>query len=169
MTAQDRRKAIMAELARAQVPISATALAGILGVSRQIIVGDIALLRAGGTNIASTSRGYLIPTQSELVRQVVCNHSAHQTRDELYAMVDSGCTVLDVTVEHPVYGQLTASLQLSCRYDVDQFMQKMKDASAQPLSLLTEGIHSHTLAVPNEETYVRALDTLRQMHLLLDD
>ena len=95
-------------------------LAKQLGVSRQIVVGDVALLRAGGVQIVSTSRGYLIPPEEGLVRQVVCQHTPHQTQEELYAMVDGGCTVLDVTVEHPVYGEITAPLQLSCRYDVDE-------------------------------------------------
>ena len=119
MTAQERRNAILSHLQRGKSPLSATALAGLLGVSRQVIVGDVALLRAGGVQIVSTSRGYLIPPEEGLVRQVVCQHTPHQTQEELYAMVDGGCTVLDVTVEHPVYGQLTgrspaALLPLRC-------------------------------------------------------
>lgn len=169
LTAKQRREAILAQLEITPGPISATALASMLGVSRQIIVGDIALLRAGGINIASTSRGYLIPTETGMIRQVVCSHSAQQSQEELYAMVDGGCTVLDVIIEHPVYGQLTASLQLSSRYDVDQFMRKMEDSSAQPLSLLTEGIHAHTLSVPSEDAYRHTLDALRQLQILLED
>ena len=105
MTAKERREAILSHLKESKAPASATALAGLLGVSRQVIVGDVALLRAGGAQIVSTSRGYMISPEEGLVHQVVCHHTPQQTREELYTMVDCGCTVLDVTVEHPVYGE----------------------------------------------------------------
>lgn len=169
MTAQERRSAILSHLQRGKSPLSATALAGLLGVSRQVIVGDVALLRASGVQIVSTSRGYLIPPEEGLVRQVVCQHTPHQTQEELYAMVDGGCTVLDVTVEHPVYGEITAPLQLSCRYDVDEFVRKMQENGAQPLSLLTDGIHAHRLSADDEDAFTRVLAVLRSKRMLLED
>lgn len=169
MTAQERRNAILSHLQRGKSPLSATALAGLLGVSRQVIVGDVALLRAGGVQIVSTSRGYLIPPEEGLVRQVVCQHTPQQTQEELYAMVDGGCTVLDVTVEHPVYGEITAPLQLSCRYDVDEFVRKMQENGAQPLSLLTDGIHAHRLSADDEDAFARVLAVLRSKRMLLED
>ena len=51
MKAAERRQKIMASLSQAQVPISASALASQFGVSRQIIVGDIALLRAADSDV----------------------------------------------------------------------------------------------------------------------
>ena len=84
-------------------------------------------------------------------------------------MVDGGCTVLDVTVEHPVYGEITAPLQLSCRYDVDEFVRKMQENGAQPLSLLTEGIHAHRLSAPGEDAFTRVLAVLRSKRMLLED
>ena len=110
MTASERRQQIARLLSASQAPISATTLSQELGVSRQIIVGDIALLRAAGQEITATARGYVIPAQNGLLRRIACIHSAEETRDELDAMVDCGCTVVDVIVEHPVYGQLTAPL-----------------------------------------------------------
>ena len=109
MTAEQRRSRISARLHEAHQPISATALAKELGVSRQIIVGDVALLRAAGQAITATARGYVIPDAGEtgLPRQVACRHDGTGTRDELNAMVDCGCTVVDVIVDHPVYGQLS--------------------------------------------------------------
>lgn len=151
MTADERRSKILSQLSDA--PVSATALAKQFGVSRQIIVGDIALLRAGGYDITATPRGYIIPSHSGLVRRLACVHTGAQTQEELYLMVDCGCTVLDVVVEHPVYGQLTAALQLSSRFDVDQFVEKMDSRDARPLSALTEGIHLHTLACPSEAAF----------------
>ena len=92
MTAKERREAILSHLKESKAPASAAALAGLLGVSRQVIVGDVALLRAGGAQIVSTSRGYVIPSEEGLVHQVVCHHTPQQTREELYTMVDCGCT-----------------------------------------------------------------------------
>ena len=89
MTASERRQQIARLLSASQAPISATTLSQELGVSRQIIVGDIALLRAAGQEITATARGYVIPAQNGLLRRIACIHSAEETRDELDAMVDS--------------------------------------------------------------------------------
>ena len=121
MRAEERRQAIREFLQQARQPVSAGALAARYSVSRQIIVGDIALLRAAGADISATPRGYVILREtSGLVRQVAVQHDAAGMEAELNAMVDQGCTVLDVIVEHPIYGQLTGPLQLASRYDVGQ-------------------------------------------------
>ena len=113
MRAEERRQAIRELLQQAAQPVSAGALAARFSVSRQIIVGDIALLRAAGADISATPRGYVILRETAgLVRQVAVQHDAAGMEAELNAMVDQGCTVLDVIVEHPVYGQLTGPLQL---------------------------------------------------------
>lgn len=166
MTASERRQQIARLLSASQAPISATTLSQELGVSRQIIVGDIALLRAAGQEITATARGYVIPAQNGLLRRIACIHSAAETRDELDAMVDCGCTVVDVIVEHPVYGQLTAPLHLSSRLDVDQFMKRMDGAA--PLSQLTGGVHLHTLSCPDETAYEHLLQLLRQRGFLVE-
>lgn len=166
MTASERRQQIARLLSASQAPISATTLSQELGVSRQIIVGDIALLRAAGQEITATARGYVIPAQNGLLRRIACIHSSGETRDELDAMVDCGCTVVDVIVEHPVYGQLTAPLHLSSRLDVDQFMKRMDGAA--PLSQLTGGVHLHTLSCPDETAYEHLLQLLRQRGFLVE-
>ena len=166
MTASERRQQIARLLSASQAPISATTLSQELGVSRQIIVGDIALLRAAGQEITATARGYVIPAQNGLLRRIACIPSAEETRDELDAMVDCGCTVVDVIVEHPVYGQLTAPLHLSSRLDVDQFMKRMDGAA--PLSQLTGGVHLHTLSCPDETAYEHLLQLLRQRGFLVE-
>ena len=168
MTAAQRREKIYTQLMTAAAPVSATVLAKQYGVSRQIIVGDIALLRAEGRNITATPRGYMIVTTGGITVQLAVCHSAAETRDELYAMVDCGCLVQDVIVEHPVYGQLTAPLQLASRYDVDQFIRSMTSSDARPLSALTEGIHLHTLSCPGSEALAHLKEKLRQMGVLLE-
>ena len=169
MRAEERRQAIKYILQRASQPVSAAALASRFSVSRQIIVGDIALLRAAGADISATPRGYVIQKfPAGLLRQVACRHNGANMEAELNAMVDQGCTVLDVIVEHPVYGQLTGPLQLSNRYDVAQFIARCAQADAQPLSALTEGIHLHTLACPSEDAFLRVQSALRDMGVLLE-
>ena len=168
MTATQRRNAIYEQLIHASTPLSATVLAQQFSVTRQVVVGDIALLRAEGYRITATPRGYLIPVETGLIRTIACSHSAEDTKKELFAMVDCGCTVLDVIVEHPVYGQLTAPLALSSRYDVEQFIQRMQDSHAHPLSALTGGVHLHTLSCPSEEVLSHLKTALADMGMLYD-
>lgn len=170
MEAASRRQAILDRLRTADRPVSASALAARLNVSRQIIVGDIALLRAGGAEISATPRGYVLPRATDgITRTIACRHTLAQTGQELDILVDNGCTVLDVIVEHPVYGQLTGQLQISSRYDVEQFLARIRDSDAAPLSMLTGGLHLHTLCCPNEDAYTRACAALKAAGLLLGD
>ncbi len=170
MEAASRRQAILDRLRTAARPVSASALAAGLNVSRQIIVGDIALLRAGGAEISATPRGYVLPRATDgITRTIACRHTLAQTGQELDILVDNGCTVLDVIVEHPVYGQLTGQLQISSRYDVEQFLARIRDSDAAPLSMLTGGLHLHTLCCPNEDAYTRACAALKAAGLLLGD
>ena len=166
MTAEKRRASILQQLRAASQPVSATALAKTFGVSRQIVVGDVALLRAAGTDITATPRGYVITRPSGITEQVVCCHGGQDMALELNTLVDLGCVVEDVSVEHPIYGQLTGQLQLTCRADVAAFIEKVQDNAALPLSALTEGIHSHRLRCPDRETLEKAVAALRKLHML---
>lgn len=164
MKAEERRK-IIAQTLTTDRPISATALAGKFSVSRQIIVGDIALLRAAGLDIVATPRGYKLGETSGLIRTVACIHAGVDALEqELLAMVDNGCTVLDVVVEHRLYGEITGQLSLSSRYDVQQFVERAKDAST--LSSLTGGLHLHNLRCPDEEAYQRVCRELEKLGIL---
>ena len=156
MNTTERRKCILEYLRQAGQPLSATALAQKLSVSRQIIVGDVALLRAAGEGITATPRGYVLERPREgLTFTVACLHRSGDMEQELTLMVDQGCTVENVIVDHAVYGQLTGPLDLSSRYDVSEFIRKVKENSAQPLSALTGGIHLHTLRCPDEAAFRR--------------
>ena len=169
MHAAERRTEIMARLRNTSAPLSATTLARQFSVSRQIVVGDIALLRAGGEEIDATPRGYLLrrPAAGERCT-IACHHSPEDMGRELYLCVDNGCTVLDVIVEHPLYGQLVGQLQLASRYDVGQFLEQAGRAKASPLSLLTDGLHLHTLLCPDRESYLRVCRALREAGILLE-
>ena len=168
MNATQRREIILSMLTQTNQPLSASTIAKECGVSRQIIVGDIALLRASGEEISATPRGYVLlrHEQNFFRKTIACCHHDEMMVQELYIVVDNGCAVLDVTVEHPVYGQLTAPLHLSSRLDVEQFMKRMDGAA--PLSQLTGGVHLHTLSCPDETAYEHLLQLLRQRGFLVE-
>ena len=167
MDSGGRRKALAERLRGAQGPLSAAALARELRVSRQVIVGDVALLRAGGLDVIATPRGYVRPRPPAGVAcTLVCRHRPDQMEEELNTIVDQGCTVLDVIVEHPIYGQITGPLQLSNRYEVSQFLARCQAQEAAPLSQLTEGIHLHTVLCPDEDAARRARDALARAGIL---
>ncbi|WP_294515637.1 transcription repressor NadR [uncultured Intestinimonas sp.] len=169
MNAGVRRERLMKLLEEADRAVSATALAHTLSVSRQIIVGDIALLRAAGERITATPRGYVLDRSAAgELRTVACRHTtpADMAR-ELNIMVDNGCTVVNVIVEHQVYGQLVGQLDLSNRYDVSEFIQAVEAHGARPLSDLTGGIHLHTLRCPDEGAYRRVTAALKEAGILL--
>lgn len=169
MNAGTRRERLIELLEGAEGPVSATALAHTLSVSRQIIVGDIALLRAAGERITATPRGYVLERgETGELRTVACRHTTPaDMAEELNIMVDNGCTVVNVIVEHQVYGQLVGQLDLSSRYDVSEFIRSVESYGAKPLSDLTGGIHLHTLRCPDEGSYRRVTAALREAGILL--
>lgn len=156
MEGETRRLHIVQLLAKSDRPMSGTELAKAFGVSRQVIVQDIALLRAIDKNILSTNKGYVLydPTQglTKAKRSFAVYHTDAQIADELYTIVDYGGTILDVVVEHEVYGQITADLFLKKRVDVDEFVRKLHHNQAKPLKELTDGYHIHTVEADSERT-----------------
>lgn len=171
ISGESRRRQILQILEQTDVPISASALAQQFEVSRQIIVGDVALIRAQGIEIIATPRGYVLQRQRSgtIIKQIVVNHSAEDTRKELETIVDMGCRVIDVIVEHPVYGQLSGMLQISSRMDVDQFLRRVEENNAHSLSELTDGIHTHRIECPGQEVYELVLAALRERGMLVEN
>lgn len=167
MDAAKRRGELLRALGESSAPVSAAALAARFSVSRQVIVGDVALLRAAGADITATPRGYVLNAGGGgYVGTVACVHGMDSMERELNIMVDNGCTVVNVIVEHPVYGQITGELHLSSRHDVRQFMDTVREYGASLLSALTGGVHLHTLSCPDEAAYRRTLAELREAGML---
>ena len=161
MNAAQRRERILTRLNSAGAPLSASVLAAELGVSRQIVVGDVALLRAGGAQIDATPRGYqLHPAEKGYTGILACVHrTQEEMRRELY-------TVVDVAVENSLYGEIRATLNLCNRYDVDNFIRQAADAPESLLSRMTGGVHLHSLRCPDKDTFARIRDALEQQGLL---
>src|SRR5947199_8460997 len=145
---EERRAWILQKLKESTTPLTGSELAVKANVSRQIIVGDITILKAKSEPIIATSQGYLYLKQNAIIqnfeRTVACRHSLADTEKELNLLVDHGVTVKDVRVEHPVYGDLTASIMVSNRQEVKQFMDKLRATKASLLAELTGGYHLHT-------------------------
>ncbi len=150
-----RRNKIIELLKSRQTPVSGSELARLMGVSRQVIVQDIALLRALDKNILSTNKGYILYDpyvgRERARRTIAVCHTDEEMREELYTIVDCGGRVLDVVVEHDVYGQMTGDLILKNRLDVDEFIEKIKSSGSQSLMTLTGGRHFHTIEADTEE------------------
>lgn len=161
---EERRKKIVQILAAAANPVSGSGLARQLGVSRQVIVQDVAILRAKGYNVMATPQGYLLPQNTRGVDTAVLavKHSPRDTQEELNIMVDHGLKVLDVLVEHPLYGELKGYLMLESRQDVKRFVERVKHEEATLLSSLTNGVHLHTVEYCREEDLEAARAELRK-------
>lgn len=166
MEGEKRREQLVHLLNCAKMPISGTDLAKQLGVSRQVIVQDIALLRAVNKNILSTNKGYVLyapETDSGRVkRSFPVSHSKEQIQDELYTIVDYGGKVLDVVVEHDIYGQITVDLILCNRLDVEEFVERIAHSKSRPLKVLTDGEHWHTVEADSEKVLDKIEEMLRE-------
>jgi len=167
---EKRRNLILSWLKTSKEPLTGQALAERTNVSRQVIVQDISLLKASGEPIIATSRGYLYLSEKKEQKHqkiIAVKHTYEETAAELYTIVDFGVTVQNVIVEHPLYGELTGSLMLKNRHEVDQFLHKLEETNASLLSELTEGVHLHTLEADTPEQLDKAAEALRKLNILL--
>jgi len=152
------------------VPVSASIIAADLGVSRQVIVGDVALLRAQGHDIIATARGYTVPRPTgtgHFVAKIACCHNSSEMCAELYAMVDLGVTVINVIIEHELYGEITGQLNLKNRDDVDQFVAQYESSNTKLLSELSKGVHLHTVACHDKAHFDKLCQALKSKGYLL--
>ena len=170
--ASNRRAKVLKLIKESQNPLSASFIAKELGVSRQIIVGDVALLRAAGHQIIATARGYLaevVSNQNRYVRKIACQHTPEQTKAELYLLIDLGVTVEDVIIEHEVYGELTGALRLSSDADVDMFINRLNKSGAKLLSELTQGIHLHTISCKSKAHFEQVMIVMKDSGFLVNE
>lgn len=151
--------------------MTGTDLASRFSVSRQVIVQDIAILRAAGEEILATPQGYLVPGQhkSASVQGVfACRHTREQIEDEIGLIVDLGGKVLDVIVEHPVYGEMRGNLMIASRRDLGIFLEKLARTEARPLSALTDGVHLHTVEAMEKSVLDEIHQALKKAGFLIE-
>lgn len=163
-----RRNEIINILSRSQKPVNSTVLSQRCAVSRQIIVGDIAILRAEGTEIISTPRGYqLLKVEEKGRRKIfVCRHGMDKMRAELEAIIDNGGIVENVVVEHEVYGTLEAKLNLRSRRDLQHYLSLMLESGAEMLCCLSGGVHTHAVRADTEEELEVIRQALEELKIL---
>lgn len=173
METAERRESILDILNNTDMPVKGTVLAEQFGVTRQVIVQDIAILRARGINILATAQGYIIPIKKEketMKRKIVCNHKGiTEMEEELNLIVDLGGKILDVIVDHPLYGEIKSPINVESRHEVSEFINNINETNAEPLSSLTQGLHLHTIEVKDEEVYKRIKDTLEDKKYLVKE
>lgn len=167
--AEARRRGIVQWMRAHRAPIRGDELAKHFRVSRQCLVQDVAILRASGEEIEATPRGYRLPKVQDRGHRAIlaCRHAPERTEEELDILVDHGVKVLDVVVEHPLYGELRGSLMIESRADVQDFLKHVKASHASLLSSLTGGVHLHTVEASRPESISRAKAKLRARGFLL--
>ncbi len=165
--AQTRRGALLDMLRAADGPLSGGEIAKQLGVSRQIIVQDISLLRESGSEIVATTRGYVLAvgaqppaaasegaapaTAEPFQRTFKVHHSVKETGDELETIIDLGGHVLNVSISHRAYGRVTAPLDIATHADIANFIHDIESGKSSPLCTATSGYHYHLVAADTEE------------------
>ena len=156
MSGEERRKEILKYIGGSTTPVSGTRLAEHFCVSRQVIVQDIALLRAEGAEIVSTNRGYMFKIPSIVSRVYYVHHDDTRIREEMNLIVDNGGRMEDVFVHHEVYGELRADLMVDSRKKVADFLREIENGKSSPLTTITSGYHYHTVTAESQEI----LDTI---------
>ena len=154
MTGSERRGEIVRTLRAAAAPVLGSALARAVGVSRQVVVTDIALLRADGHDVVATNRGYVLregAAPEVPTRLLKVHHTIDELADELNTIVDMGGTALNVMVNHRVYGKITADLDIRSRRDVERYLEGIRSGKSYPLMTVTSGYHFHRVAADSEE------------------
>ena len=160
MTGSKRREELINTIKSSTSPISGKTLAQLYDVSRQVIVQDIALLRTAGYDIISTNRGYILNAPHTITRVF---------KDELYSIVDLGGTVVNVMVNHRVYGHMEAPLGISSRLKVKAFIDDIKNGKSSPLKNITSNYHYHTVEADSEKTLDLIEKTLEEKGYLITE
>lgn len=166
MGGQERREQILKILKNSDKPVAGTELAKQLQVSRQVIVQDMALIRANGVEILSTNRGYVIDEERTASRVFKVIHTDGQVEEELNLFVDLGGKVDDVFVFHKVYGVIKASMNIKSRRDVKNYMEGISTGKSTNLKNLTSDYHYHTITADDEQTLDMIQEELRQRGFL---
>lgn len=163
-----RRKLILKLLKESKTPLSGAALGKETGVSRQVVVQDMALLRTEGYEIMATPKGYVLDEPKQAMRIFKTFHTNEQTEEELKTIVDLGGCVVDVMVNHRAYGKMSAILNIRNRRDVQNFMNQLKSGKSTALLNVTSGYHFHKITAESEEILDEVEEALKEKGLLAE-
>lgn len=171
MKAKKRREELKEILESEVNPITGSKLAEYFDVTRQVIVQDIAILRAEGYDILATSQGYIAKDNMGMKtysRTIACKHNKDDVKEELMTIVKHGAKIKDVKVEHPIYGEISGMLMLQTSEDVNKFLENTQSHEASLLASLTDGVHLHTIEAFNEDVLEIIINELKDKGFLLE-
>lgn len=168
MKSEKRRQEILSLLGNAETAVPAAVLAERFNVSRQVIVQDIAIMRANGYDIISTNRGYLLTARKQVTRVFKCRHTFEELMEEGEIIIDAGGAVEDVFVNHRIYGRISARLGLVSRTHVEELYRSLFSGASKPLMSVTDGYHYHTVSAADEQTLDNIQSLLKKRGFLIE-
>lgn len=171
MSSSDRRKEIYKILSAAKAPVSASVLAEKFGVTRQIIVKDVGILKAEKKDVISTPKGYILNDAEKkgFTKLIRVRHGSGEMEDELKIIVDLGGRILNTTVNHPIYGVIGETLNIKSRKDIKVFLENIGESGCEPLLTLTNGVHNHIVEADDMETLDEICnELLKKEYLILE-
>lgn len=169
MKANERRAEILSLIDNSQNPVAANILSEKYGVSRQVIVQDIAILRAQGYGVISTNRGYVLDSGATRYERVYkCRHNLNELIHESEIVINNGGTVEDIFVNHRVYGKISARLELSTMRHAEELYRSLMAGASKPLMSVTDGYHYHTVSAQSEEALEKIEQELRKEGILIE-
>ena len=101
------------------------------------------------------------------ISTIACQHNDDNLQTELEIIIDNGGKVRDVIVEHPLYGEIRVNLFINSRRDIQLFLAKKEKTNASALMSITNGLHYHTIEIPNMETLELIKTELNKAHILI--
>lgn len=166
---EKRRQELLNILNQSLTPLTGEELAKTYGVTRQVIVNDMATLRSAGYPIRSTVKGYEISKAATqgILRSIICRHKPEDVRTELHTIIALGGLIHNISVNHDVYGNLTAPLSIKTEADVEDFLKRQKDSASGLLSKLNDGLHTHLIEAPTMDAMEQIIKTLQDLHILV--
>lgn len=170
MKAKERRKNILRELENSNIYLKGSEIGEKYNVSRQVIVQDISILKAEGNNIIATPQGYIlnIPKELGIIRRIAVKHNSSNIDKELEIIVRNSGKILDVTVEHNIYGDITGKLNIQNIEESKKFIERIKKTPEKLLLNLTGGIHTHRIEVYSQKDYEKILEELEKENILIN-
>ena len=170
MNSIERRDNIIKLLLESDEPIKGNIIATKYSVTRQVIVKDIAILRAKGESIIATPDGYIINKKESKVKAIIAViHNEEEMFNEMSIVIKYGGIIEDVIVEHPLYGEIAAMLMIKNYNELNKFVQKYQEQRARLLSVLTNGVHLHTISAESEDDINLIISELKKYNFIVSD
>jgi transcriptional regulator of NAD metabolism len=170
MNSIERRENIVNLLLESNEPIKGNIIAKMYLVTRQVIVKDIAILRAEGRSIIATPDGYIINKNENKVKAIIAvTHNEEKMFNEMSIVIKYGGIIEDVIVEHPLYGEIAGMLMIKNYNELNKFVQKYQEQRARLLSVLTNGVHLHTISAENENDINLIISELKKYNFIVSD